>query len=53
MMSGRITDPPHGMPTPSYFLGICDVCTSIKTFSEARTRDQWESHHPPQENYTS
>jgi hypothetical protein len=45
-MSGRITDPPIGIGDPDYFLGICDGCCSLKAFTTARGRDQWEMFHP-------
>ena len=28
------------------YIGICDTCRSIKQFTNQRTRDQWETHHP-------
>lgn len=45
-MTGAVTDPPAGMPTPTYYLGICDFCRSVKEFPTARARDLWERHHP-------
>lgn len=45
-MSATMTDPPAGM---THYLGMCDVCRSVKTFDSARSRDLWEKFHPHEE----
>jgi hypothetical protein len=34
---------------PTHYLGICDECRNIKTFTSAHARDLWMNHHPHQE----
>lgn len=34
---------------PTYYMGFCDVCRSVKTFMDARKRDLWETFHPHEE----
>lgn len=48
-MTGATTDPPAGMPIPTYYLGICDICRVVGEFPTARTRDLWERNHPHNE----
>ena len=48
-MTGAITDPPAGFPTPFYVIGICDECLSVKEFPSEKARDMWEKFHPHQE----
>jgi hypothetical protein len=31
---------------PTHFIGICDECRTVKTFTTSRARELWETYHP-------
>jgi hypothetical protein len=34
------------MTAPALFLGLCDVCCSVKFFTTEQARNGWELYHP-------
>lgn len=30
----------------THYVGICDVCRTVKTFTSERARELWEKYHP-------
>jgi hypothetical protein len=45
---GQRMDVPDGYPQ-THFFGLCDACRTVKQFTSAAARDEWENNHDQHE----